>query len=69
VVFAFTCLALSLPLLQTIPSALTGVHKIVMMGDSITEIGGSPKGYVTLVTHALNALDPGHRRGSRLSER
>jgi len=45
--------------LQSVPSQLSGIHKIVMMGDSITQIGGSPKGYVTLVTQTLNSLDPG----------
>ena len=36
-----------------VPPALEGVHRIVMMGDSITQLGAEPKGYVTLVTKAL----------------
>ena len=38
---------------------LTRVHRIVMMGDSITQMGGSPKGYVTLVDQTLDASRPG----------
>ena len=38
---------------------LARVHRIVMMGDSITQMGGSPKGYVTLVDRTLDATRPG----------
>ena len=37
---------------------LAKVHRIVMMGDSITQMGGSPKGYVTLVDQTLDATRP-----------
>lgn len=37
---------------------LANVHRIVMMGDSITQMGGSPKGYVTLVDQTLDATRP-----------
>ncbi len=37
---------------------LRRVHRIVMMGDSITAMGGSPKGYVTLVDASLDASRP-----------
>ncbi len=38
---------------------LSRVHRVVMMGDSITQMGGSPKGYVTLVDQSLDATRPG----------
>ncbi|RYG20946.1 lipolytic protein G-D-S-L family [bacterium] len=37
---------------------LSRVHRIVMMGDSITQMGASPKGYVTLVDQTLDASRP-----------
>ncbi len=37
---------------------LAKVHRIVMMGDSITAMGASPKGYVTLVDQSLDASRP-----------
>ena len=37
---------------------LARVHRIVMMGDSITQMGGSPKGYVTVVDQTLDATRP-----------
>ncbi len=37
---------------------LSQVHRVVMMGDSITQIGAGPKGYVTLVNQSLNTLHP-----------
>ena len=37
---------------------LARVHRIVMMGDSITQMGASPKGYVTLVDQTLDATRP-----------
>lgn len=37
---------------------LSQVHRVVMMGDSITQIGAGPKGYVTLVNQSLNTLQP-----------
>jgi len=46
-------------LLQTgVPKPLVGVRRIVMMGDSITQMGGQPKGYVTLVDTTLKAAFP-----------
>ena len=41
-----------------IPPMLVGVHKIVMMGDSITQMGATPHGYVTLIDHTLKELYP-----------
>ena len=40
------------------PIDLSKVHRIVMMGDSITAMGASPKGYVTLVDASLDATRP-----------
>lgn len=37
---------------------LEGVHRVVMLGDSITQGGEGPGGYVWLVRHYLNALYP-----------
>jgi lysophospholipase L1-like esterase len=37
---------------------LARVHRIVMMGDSITQMGAAPKGYVTLVDGTLDATRP-----------
>lgn len=37
------------------PAPLEGVTRIVMMGDSITQIGGTRSGYVTLVKQSLAA--------------
>jgi len=41
-----------------VPAALQGVHKIVCLGDSITQIGEGPGGYVWLVRHFLKDLYP-----------
>src|SRR5579871_3525949 len=41
---------------QTRPTALDGVRRIVCMGDSITQAGGQPGGYVWLLERYLNAL-------------
>jgi acyl-CoA thioesterase-1 len=41
-----------------LPPLLTGVHRIVTMGDSITEAGGRPGGYVTLIGQYLSAIYP-----------
>jgi lysophospholipase L1-like esterase len=40
------------------PPLLEGVHRIVTLGDSITQAGGAPGGYVTKIGHALKALLP-----------
>ncbi len=40
------------------PPLLKGVHRIVCLGDSITQGGEGPGGYVWLVRHYLNALYP-----------
>ncbi len=42
-----------------IPLALLGVHKIVCLGDSITQGGEAPGGYVWLVRKYLSTLYPG----------
>ncbi len=44
--------------MAAIPSQLEGVHRIVMMGDSITQLGASPKGYVTLISNTLKSDFP-----------
>jgi|SRR5579862_4062278 len=41
-----------------VPLALQGVHRIVTLGDSITQAGGAPDGYVTLIHKYLDALYP-----------
>lgn len=41
------------------PPALRNVHRIVCLGDSITQAGEGPGGYVWLVRHYLKALYPG----------
>ena len=41
-----------------LPPLLRGVHRIVCLGDSITEAGGQPGGYVTLLKQYLGALYP-----------
>ena len=38
------------------PPALKGVHRIVCLGDSITQGGEGPGGYVWLLRHYLNAI-------------
>jgi lysophospholipase L1-like esterase len=40
------------------PINLRRVHRIVTLGDSITEGGGRPGGYVWLIDHALQVLYP-----------
>lgn len=42
------------------PPALEGVHRIVCLGDSITQAGEAPMGYVWLVRHYLGAIYPNH---------
>lgn len=39
---------------------LRGVHRIVMLGDSITQMGGRPGGYVSQVAYYLKKLYPEH---------
>jgi acyl-CoA thioesterase-1 len=41
-----------------VPPILQGVHRIVCLGDSITEAGERPGGYVWLIRHYLNNLYP-----------
>ena len=43
------------------PPALRGVRRIVALGDSITEGGGAPGGYVWLVEQTLRAVYPRQR--------
>lgn len=53
------CLVLpSMAKAADVPPLLTGVHRIVCLGDSITQGGEGPGGYVWLVRHYLNALYP-----------
>jgi lysophospholipase L1-like esterase len=42
----------------SIPAQLRGVHRIVCLGDSITEQGAQPGGYVNLLQRYLTALYP-----------
>jgi lysophospholipase L1-like esterase len=42
----------------TVPTQLIGVKRIVMLGDSITQLGANPKGYVTLVANGLKVALP-----------
>ena len=55
----FGIIAASIALAQ-LPSDLAQVNRIVMMGDSITQAGASPKGYVTLVAKTLKETYPNH---------
>lgn len=48
----------ALALILLVKPDLAKIHRIVMMGDSITQMGGSPKGYVTLVDQTLDASRP-----------
>src|SRR5579872_6850945 len=41
-----------------LPTELQGVHRVVCLGDSITQFGESPGGYVWLVRHYLADLYP-----------
>lgn len=43
-----------------IPPLLAGVKRIVMMGDSITEAGRSPRGYITVLDQTLKSTYPGN---------
>ncbi len=47
------------PLQNTRPPLLKDVHRVVCLGDSITQGGEGPGGYVWLVRHYLKALYPG----------
>ena len=42
-----------------VPPLLHGVHRVVCLGDSITQFGEGPGGYVWLVRHYLKDLYPG----------
>ena len=44
-----------------LPKELQGVHRIVTLGDSITQGGGEPDGYVWLLDKQLKALYPNHQ--------
>src|SRR5579862_8958042 len=43
---------------SAVPPTLRDVHRIVCLGDSITEMGENPGGYVWLVRHYLKAIFP-----------
>jgi acyl-CoA thioesterase-1 len=49
---------MSLTTAGELPKALQGVRRIVTLGDSITEGGGQPGGYVWLLGQTLNRLYP-----------
>jgi lysophospholipase L1-like esterase len=49
---------MALPTTSDTPKALQGVHRIVTLGDSITEGGGQPGGYVWLLGQTLARLYP-----------
>ena len=49
------------------PPLLKGVHRIVCLGDSITQGGEGPGGYVWLLRHYLNALYGPHSSGTATS--
>ena len=46
------------PQTSTVPFDLQGTKRIVCLGDSITQIGEGPGGYVWLLRHYLNDLYP-----------
>jgi len=56
--FIFCLPAHAAPDTQECPPNLQGVHRIVCLGDSITQGGEGPGGYVWLFRHYLNALYP-----------
>ena len=58
--FAFLFSILMAPKLSiaAAPPALDGVHRIVCLGDSITQFGDGPGGYVWLFRHFLQHLYP-----------
>jgi len=41
-----------------LPQALKGVHRVVMLGDGITQLGEGTRGYVWLVRHYLQDIYP-----------
>ncbi|MEP6755716.1 MAG: SGNH/GDSL hydrolase family protein [Chthonomonadales bacterium] len=43
---------------HNLPNALKGVHRIVTLGDSITQGGAGPGGYVWLIDKILNKIYP-----------
>lgn len=45
---------------QDVPDFLSNVHKIVFMGDSITQAGTSVKGYITVIGETLKTTYPDH---------
>jgi lysophospholipase L1-like esterase len=46
------------PNVAVVPPVLQNVHRIVMLGDSITQIGDGPGGYVWLTRQYLQSLYP-----------
>jgi lysophospholipase L1-like esterase len=54
----FALCALGAAASSEVPPLLTNVRRIVMMGDSITQGGGEPKGYVTLFGKTLRDAYP-----------
>lgn len=58
---ALLCLAVNASagaLEERLPEPLRGVKRVVTLGDSITQGGGEPGGYVWLIQKALQALYP-----------
>lgn len=53
-----TLIACAVASQAVVPTQLIGVKRIVMLGDSITQLGAGPKGYVTLVANTLKAALP-----------
>jgi len=49
------------PMSQEPSAFLANVHRIVFMGDSITEAGKSPKGYISVIDKTLKEAYPGHK--------
>jgi lysophospholipase L1-like esterase len=60
VVALFTSLLAGIAAAQTVPvpPILQGVHRVVMLGDSITQFGDGPGGYVWLTRQYLQRIFP-----------
>ncbi|HWA82125.1 MAG TPA: SGNH/GDSL hydrolase family protein [Fimbriimonadaceae bacterium] len=56
--FVLAFVAAAQALQEPVPAMLQNVHRVVCLGDSITEQGEQPSGYVWLFRKYLNALYP-----------
>jgi acyl-CoA thioesterase-1 len=56
--FTLAAVAVQAQTTHEVPELLQGVHKIVCLGDSITQGGEAPGGYVWLIRKYLTALYP-----------